>query len=807
MGGAAARAHAKGSAPVVRRAEAKAPFVPPLRTGNAAPGPMNSAGPMVPLGVQRTEIPTAAQRSIFRKGRSGASRAAPSVIDGEEQKRQIQTKLAVGPAGDPFEREADAAADRVDAGQPVQRISRLPAQPGSANGSGPPDHKGLDTPRAEQAMAGAGPGAPLAPSMRDKMEHHFGADFSGVRVHREPTADEANRALDARAFTHGSHIWLGPSESSTDAKLMAHEATHVMQQGATTGGTAPSIQRLADELTPAEPGDAALKDKAEDVPVAPDRAAAGERSPSDAPARKNPDPAESARNKAEPEGRVKPAMDEANRGTQEPNPREDDTITSDRGSAMRAKAPANRSVTFAAKDSPRTEHRHQGLKDQHLRASEAESSSRGEDGHPRALQRISLPQPLNATRPALSAKHGKPASSRASSMGGQHPEARPPAPPEVLKVPSGQDVGPGEGVEKPNTDAPFTRLAALQTRCTNISGGRWAFAPSAAELHPDPQVAKPARAQQVAANTMIARSLVGNAGMIRKVISFGSQVPRRISQSSLLARASIDRSVAAALGIVITEFTNAKARAGSAAASARARINGAYEAALPVVQTANAGARAQIQASHLAAEALLAASEASQYVRIETIYSGADGKFRATGNKVGDEAAARGEQRKQAWLQQKDGESDLLDGPLHDNRLEARGDAAVQVAAEYKKGLIEEANKQADEAQKGKAKDYATVAESVRQSRETLSTLLLQSIAALDRSESQALESAGETKTRMLGAVEFTLATTSTASLRSRHAIWAVWSSLGSVKKRPSIAILRSRKTPLSAELATRLRF
>ncbi|MBC8076701.1 MAG: DUF4157 domain-containing protein, partial [Chloroflexales bacterium] len=41
--------------------------------------------------------------------------------------------------------------------------------------------------------------------------------------------------IQARAFTYGSHIWLGRGESESDQRLMAHELTHVVQQGSAPG--------------------------------------------------------------------------------------------------------------------------------------------------------------------------------------------------------------------------------------------------------------------------------------------------------------------------------------------------------------------------------------------------------------------------------------------------------------------------------------------------------------------------------------------------------------------------------------------
>ncbi len=70
---------------------------------------------------------------------------------------------------------------------------------------------------------------------------HLGADFSGVRVHHDPLAQEATAAMGARAFAYGGDVFLGANESGGDLGLMAHELTHVAQQGA-AGQRAPQRQ-------------------------------------------------------------------------------------------------------------------------------------------------------------------------------------------------------------------------------------------------------------------------------------------------------------------------------------------------------------------------------------------------------------------------------------------------------------------------------------------------------------------------------------------------------------------------------------
>jgi hypothetical protein len=83
---------------------------------------------------------------------------------------------------------------------------------------------------ASHAIGHRGSGEPLSSPSQRMLESHLGVDLSPVRVHSDETSREAARALKARAFTHGTDIWLGPGESKNDLRLMAHEVTHVVQQ-------------------------------------------------------------------------------------------------------------------------------------------------------------------------------------------------------------------------------------------------------------------------------------------------------------------------------------------------------------------------------------------------------------------------------------------------------------------------------------------------------------------------------------------------------------------------------------------------
>ncbi len=102
-----------------------------------------------------------------------------------------------------------------------------------------PDGSFDAAPEMESRLAaGRGNGQPLSGDVRGFMEDRFGADFGGVQVHTDPEAAGLSHQIHAQAFTHGSDIYLGTGryEPGTDAgkRLLAHELTHVVQQGKAT---------------------------------------------------------------------------------------------------------------------------------------------------------------------------------------------------------------------------------------------------------------------------------------------------------------------------------------------------------------------------------------------------------------------------------------------------------------------------------------------------------------------------------------------------------------------------------------------
>jgi hypothetical protein len=163
---------------------------------------------------------------------------------------------SIGAEDDDYEREADQVAEAVmgKAGEEGSAIQTKPingrvCQSKSAAINNKPDpgssaaNTGTKSSALKQINRSNDAGFSISPGIRKRIESSTGANLSNARVHTDNQAIRANKALNSRAFTYGNHIWLGQGESQNDVGLMAHEATHVIQQSNSTGPT--SIQRQA----------------------------------------------------------------------------------------------------------------------------------------------------------------------------------------------------------------------------------------------------------------------------------------------------------------------------------------------------------------------------------------------------------------------------------------------------------------------------------------------------------------------------------------------------------------------------------
>lgn len=106
------------------------------------------------------------------------------------------------------------------------------------------------SPKLSSKIEGAaGKGNTLPRKSLSEMNSSFGADFSNVRIHTDGESIQMNKELGAQAFTHGNDIFFNSGKYNTDTsggrQLLAHELTHVVQQGAAGGiqlSAAPDVQ-------------------------------------------------------------------------------------------------------------------------------------------------------------------------------------------------------------------------------------------------------------------------------------------------------------------------------------------------------------------------------------------------------------------------------------------------------------------------------------------------------------------------------------------------------------------------------------
>jgi hypothetical protein len=108
---------------------------------------------------------------------------------------------------------------------------------------------GSEAPSSVDAYVGGAShgGQPLSSDLRAQFEPRFGYDFSQVRVHTDAGAAESAQSVNALAYTVGRNVIFGAGQyapqTSTGQRLLAHELTHVVQQG----HAEPSVSRVSDE--------------------------------------------------------------------------------------------------------------------------------------------------------------------------------------------------------------------------------------------------------------------------------------------------------------------------------------------------------------------------------------------------------------------------------------------------------------------------------------------------------------------------------------------------------------------------------
>ncbi|MBG1270885.1 eCIS core domain-containing protein [Nostoc sp. WHI] len=148
----------------------------------------------------------------------------------------LQTKLRVSEPGDRYEQEADRVADEVMR-MPEPTIQRQveSEKEGIVQRKAIAQQNTSEMPSIVYEVLNS-PGHPLDPETRAFVEPRFGQDFSHVRVYTDAEAAQSAQAVNAKAYTMKRDIVFGAGQyaprTADGKRLLAHELTHVVQQGA-----------------------------------------------------------------------------------------------------------------------------------------------------------------------------------------------------------------------------------------------------------------------------------------------------------------------------------------------------------------------------------------------------------------------------------------------------------------------------------------------------------------------------------------------------------------------------------------------
>ncbi|MEM9824395.1 MAG: DUF4157 domain-containing protein, partial [Bacteroidota bacterium] len=185
-----------------------------------------------------------AKKSVRRTYRRSKRRSASQSVQDN-----FQSKIKLGEPGDVFEKQADRVADRVvsstktqgraAAVSPIGLVGQTKKQEDKkdemAQAKGASGATTVASPVAKAVHQSKGQGQRMPIKTQQFMERGIGADFSQVNIHTDQKAVWMNRQLKAQAFTHGKDVYFNEGKYDPSSRagkhLLAHELTHVVQQG------------------------------------------------------------------------------------------------------------------------------------------------------------------------------------------------------------------------------------------------------------------------------------------------------------------------------------------------------------------------------------------------------------------------------------------------------------------------------------------------------------------------------------------------------------------------------------------------
>ena len=246
---------------------ARSPRPAPLQRAGLAPGPTGEEQSLAPVAAARAlarqpvEEEEPLQTRLLRQADPEEDEEEEELLmprlgrqPTQEDEEPLQTRLWRQTMEEDEEPLQTLGRQPAEEEEPLQALRRQPAgeeeEPIQARPGRQADGvagQTLDPETERRIEARRGMGEPLAEDLRRDMEARFGHDFASVRIHTDAEAADLAAKLGARAFTVGRDVFFAAGEYApqTDAgrELLAHELTHVVQQG---GGAARTVMRAED---------------------------------------------------------------------------------------------------------------------------------------------------------------------------------------------------------------------------------------------------------------------------------------------------------------------------------------------------------------------------------------------------------------------------------------------------------------------------------------------------------------------------------------------------------------------------------
>ena len=717
--------------------------------------------------------------------------ATPASAPSGPGKRTLVEQLPLIPPADNAATAGDVPASAH--GAPVQRATSSGAAPG-----------GEAVQRAAAAgIAGAGEELPHRAMIQRLFGRH---DVSAVQAHVGGAAATASRAIGAEAYATGNHVAFAAEPSlHTAAHEAAHvvqqrggvqlkggtgeagdayehhadavadrvvqgkSAERLLDQMApsspsASGAAAPLVQRKAagsgggPELERPAPPSAELLDTAEDpapqVPVAPHgatrpgRAAArsepaagpaggssgsqahagtagpGAMAPAEPDAAGDREAAASPRTAADHAPPASPDGDRGRGAIARPG------ATERAGAAM-----AGRGDAGAAADPRRGDATDRGPS-AHEPAARPASEAAPADGHadPDASATVvsvgvrpaappQSPSPIAALMPGSIAAHAK---LHADAHAGLAPPAAPaaaPPPAAIASAPAGADAHEGA-----DPAGPIPSIAARAPAA--VPPVRFSAQPAAER---EPEGAAPAHADAFA---------TASQQRVAALRSYVDESARALEPRLAAADKAIDAAKHKSQAAIRAAMAHLRTGAAASVASASAEIAQQHERTVATVRAAGLAAKARLDTLAQTAAEAIGRGEAQSVPQLDAAYAAGDQQFRQSGELVGGEAIAIGRDYRAKWMAQLDGESTIMSGPVHDNKLKARAKAADQVAEAYRDQLVAAAHKQADAAQDGKTRDREVLGAATAAHRNAVLATIRDAQAGIAHAEASAVEAA-----------------------------------------------------------------